>query len=143
MERADWNLLVLAAAQGRSLTPAQFQKALFLLQKRHPQAISSGYLFRPYNYGPFSADVYRDAERLEEQALVSINRSQGGWRVYRATPAGLEKANQLLAEADPLAADYVRRVVEWARSLSFQDLIKSVYAEFPEMKAHSIFQDEQ
>src|SRR5438067_594412 len=110
MNRIDWNLLVLAAAEGKALTPAQFQKALFLLQQRFPAAVPGGYAFRPYNYGPFDADVYRDAERLEEQGLAAISRSQGGWRVYRATPEGLEQALSLRTLADPRASDYARKV---------------------------------
>lgn len=141
MNRRDWNLLILAAAGGKSLTPAQYQKTLFLLQKRCPSAISNGYSFRPYNYGPFDADVYADAEMLESEGLASIDRASGGWRTYAATTAGLERAKQFLIEADPQAVAYAKRVVEWARSLSFKDLISSIYAEFPDMKENSIFRD--
>lgn len=143
MNRIDWNLLVLAAAEGKSLTPAQFQKVIFLLQKKFPNAIPSGYSFCPYNYGPFDVDVYRDAEELAQQGFAHIRRSSGGWRMYAATDTGLERAKTLLRNADPNAVDYTRRAVSWARSLSFRDLVKSIYEAFPEMKANSIFKDEQ
>lgn len=143
MNRIDWNLLVLAAAEGKCLTPAQFQKVLFLLQKKFPNTIAGGYSFCPYNYGPFDADVYRDAEELAHQGLAHISRSTGGWRMYAATDTGLERAKILASKADPGALDYTRRAVGWAQSLSFKDLVKAIYEAFPEMKANSIFKDEQ
>lgn len=141
MNRIDWNLLVLAAAEGKSLTPAQYQKVLFMLQRSCPWAITEGYSFRPYNYGPFDADVYNDGEQLEHQGLVQINRSGGGWRTYSATLAGLAKARELESLAEPHALDYARNVVAWARSLSFRDLVTKVYTEYPEMRVNSIFKD--
>src|SRR5262249_31213860 len=111
--------------------------------KRFPHAITGGYSFRPYNYGPFDSEVYADGEKLEGQQLVSISRPTGRWKTYAATPAGVEKAQQLEKQADPDAAAYVRRVVTWARSLSFRDLVQSVYNAFPEMKTNSLFKDEQ
>src|SRR5579884_1658911 len=99
MKRIDWNLLVLAAAGGDSLTPAQFQKVMFLLQKRCPAAIPGGYAFRPYNYGPFDAQVYADAEELEKQGLARISGERGTWRTFSATKAGLETAESVAREA--------------------------------------------
>jgi hypothetical protein len=141
MNRVDWNLLVLAAAEGKFLTPAQFQKILFLLQKKFGDVIPGGYSFRSYNYGPFDADVYSDADSLESKGLAYINRTPGGWRVYGATEAGLEKAKSLAKEADPKALDYAKKVVNWARNLSFSDLVRAIYEAFPEMKANTIFKD--
>jgi hypothetical protein len=143
MKRTDWNLLVLAAAEGKSLSPAQLQKVLFLLQKRFPEAIPGGYSFAPYNYGPFDAAAYSDAESLESDGLAAISRVEGGWRSYAATPAGLAKAKILAREADPHALNYAKRVVEWARSVSFSDMVGAIYQEFPEMKVNSIFREAQ
>jgi hypothetical protein len=143
MKRNDWNLLVLSAAEGKPLTPAQFQKVLFLLQKRYPSAVPDSYDFSPYNYGPFDAAVYYDAEGLANQGLAEISRSTSGWRTYAATPAGLERAKIVAKEADPKALEFAKRAVDWARGISFSDLVKAIYQEFPEMKANSIFRDEQ
>jgi hypothetical protein len=139
--RSDWNLLVLAAAEGEPLSPAQYQKSLFLLGRAYPTEIAGGsyYDFEPYNYGPFDAAVYSDADELERRGLVQISRSQGGWKEYAATSAGLARASELERGVPPKVADYIRRVVTWARGLSFADLVRAVYNSYPEMKANSIF----
>jgi hypothetical protein len=68
-------------------------------------------------------------------------RTSSGWKTYGATEEGLQKARFLEKEADPRAVDYVRKLVKWARSVSFKDLVKSIYQAYPEMKANSIFRD--
>jgi hypothetical protein len=142
MDRSDWNLLVLSAAAGKPLSPVQLQKVIFLLQRNYPEAVGAGYNFQPYNFGAFDADVYSDAEGLELQGLSKITRSPGGWKEYAATPAGLERAKALEAEADPRAISYMKRVVAWARGLTFQDLVRAVYKAYPDTKANSIFRDQ-
>src|SRR5437764_1032670 len=88
MNRADWNLLVLAAAGGESLSPVQYQKALFLVSRNLPEEVLGGplYNFEPYNYGPFDPAVYHDAIRLVAQRLAVISKSPRGWTQYEATP---------------------------------------------------------
>jgi len=53
MNRRDLVLAVLAASQGRSLTPVQMQKAAFLVTTNIPQVVTEGPLFNfvPYDYG--------------------------------------------------------------------------------------------
>lgn len=143
LERSDWNLLVLAAAEGQRLEPVQLQKALFLLEKAFPEAVTqSGYYnFRPYNYGAFDSAVYEDAERMEHQGLTQITRVSAGWNEYAASSRGIAKAKELQSAADPRVIDYIRRVVAWVRSLSFADLVRAVYNAYPETKVNSIFKD--
>jgi hypothetical protein len=141
MNRVDWNLLVLAAAEGKPLDPAQLQKVLFLLQDKVPGALADGYHFRPYHYGPFDPDVYSDAEFLAQDGLVSIVAAGGGWKTYAATDRGLAKAKCLVDGADPSAVAYARRVVQWARGLSFNQLVGAIYREYPQMRVNSIFRE--
>jgi hypothetical protein len=141
MDRKDWNLLTLSAAGGGSISPAQLQKVLFLLQTAFPEAVGQGYIFRPYHYGPFDADVYCDAESLEAEGLVQIRRASGGWKEFSPTPQGLQRAEALERQADPHATAYLRQLVTWARSLSFADLVRSIYSAYPEMRVRSIFKD--
>jgi hypothetical protein len=141
MDRRYWNLLVLNAAGGKSVNPVQFQKALFLLQDKFPEAFSGKYHFRPYNFGPFDSAVYDDAEGLERRGFVQINQSPSGLKTYVVTPAGAAEAQRLKSQANPVALEYMRRVVEWAQGLSFQDLVKSIYDAYPDMRANSIFKD--
>ena len=90
MKRADLLLKIIAAAEGQPLTPAQLQKVAFLLgMERSDYMPDDYYQFRKYDYGPFSDEVYRDAEQLEREGkiIIFVN-SKGGWREYAATVKG-------------------------------------------------------
>jgi uncharacterized protein len=142
LRRSDWTLLAIAAAAGEPLTPVQLQKVLFLLGAQKPQSVGQPfYVFHPYNYGPFSADVYRDADALEQEGLVRIDRSEPGrsWSVYAATREGLIRATDLIAGLPADLTTYLERLVAWARSLTFQQLVSAVYSAYPEQRANSIF----
>ncbi|HMF13229.1 MAG TPA: hypothetical protein VKE94_13020 [Gemmataceae bacterium] len=140
MTRSDWNLLVLAAASGERLQPVHLQKILFLLGENCPRTTGSSYYrFAPYHYGAFDADVYRDAERLESQGLALMWRVPGGWKEYAVSPAGLTRARELEARLSPAVRRYVQQLVNWARGLSFGDLVSAVYKAYPWTKANSIF----
>jgi uncharacterized protein len=141
MQRRDWNLLVLAAAEGQALSPVQFQKALFLISRELPVADLSEtfYNFEPYNYGPFDADVYNDALRLVPEELVVVSRSPRGWMEYSATPTGVERAKRIAESLDPAITNYVKRVVTWVRSQSFPALVRAIYQKYPDMKVNSVF----
>ena len=141
----DWTLLVIAAAKDHSLSPVQLQKALFLIARNLTDAqrcTTSFYDFRPYDYGPFSAEVYRDAERLRAEGLVIIDPSSGfAYRDYAATAAGIERASLLRSQLDPSVCEYLDSMVAWVRSLSFNALVQAIYRDYPEMRANSVFRN--
>jgi uncharacterized protein YwgA len=112
MERKHWTLLALAAANGEPVTPVQLQKSLFVLGEEMPAEVAPGfYEFAPYDYGPFCAEVYSDAEKLAADGLVELLPSANGrWTNYRATDAGMVRADQIVS-ANPRAAAYLRDVV--------------------------------
>lgn len=141
MERKHWTLLAVAAAGGERVSPAQLQKVLFLLGRELPASVGPGYYeFRPYNYGPFDSSVYADAQALAEEGLINVNRPYR-WDEYAATPKGMNVAKQVRGDASPSAVAYLEKVVHWARSLTFQDLVRAIYARYPETRAKSIFED--
>lgn len=142
MNRRDALLGILGAAEGRAFSPVQIQKAAFLVDRNLPGLFDahSRFAFEPYDYGPFDRDVYVEIGALELQGLANLARTQGRFTEYSATDQGLVRANEILASMDVHQSDYVRRVVEWVRSLSFARLVKSIYEEYPEMRANSVFQ---
>lgn len=141
MNKKDWNLLVIAAARGGPLSPTQLQKSLFLLSQNMPPELLGGefYNFEPYHYGPFNSDVYMDAKDLARTGLVSITPSTG-YREYAATSVGLERANDLRRALPEPVVSYVQQIVDWTRSMTFDQLCREIYRLYPEMKAKSIFQ---
>jgi hypothetical protein len=144
MNRADWNLMTLAAAGGQPLNPVQMQKCLFLFQDAFPRAAQGdGYTFGAYHYGPFDRQVYYDAENLARQGLASVARAEpGGWKVFAATPAGLAQAAALAHEAPARELAHLSALVTWARKLSFAQIVRAVYDRHPDFRESGIDQGE-
>lgn len=142
MNREDWTLLVLAAAEGEFLTPAQLQKSVFLLGEEKKESVGEDfYKFTPYAFGPYCAAVYHDAEELERQGLAEIYMSRAGrWREYRATPEGRSKAGEL-GDEFPEVTRFINKKVGWARQQTFQSLIREIYRMYPEYRVNSVFRD--
>ena len=143
LSRRDWLLLAVAAAV-RPMTPVQVQKAMFLLGQRHKAAVGEHYYsFRPYNYGPFSSEIYQDAAALANAGLLLVDSAQPGraWALYTASPSGMRRSRDLEADAPREAVEYLRRAVVWAQSLSFNELVSAIYRDFPEQRKNSVFVD--
>lgn len=141
--KKDWTLLTISCAEGDYISPAQLQKSLFLLSKMKPQAVNTDYYnFIPYNYGPFSQEIYSDIDELVNEGLVITGHPEGErWLGYAITSKGSEYARSLREKATDEDYNYLYRVVNWARNVSFQELIRTIYHRFPEFKANSVFQE--
>ncbi len=142
MDRKEWLLIAIHAAKGRTLSPIQLQKSLFLIgQNLDEHERPHFYQFAPYNYGPFSIEIYQDAEELEQLGLVEIRRDGRRWPEYGVTQEGIQRAAELVQSLPNPNAGYMRTVVEWTQSLSFPALVRAIYQAFPEYKQNSVFQD--
>ena len=142
-KRTQWLLVALAKAGDRGLTAVQMQKVLFLLGERRKSSVGRYfYEFEPYNYGPFSRDVYDDADRLLIDGAVELDTSGGrSLRTYRLTERGKEFA--LAAERDlpPEGVAYLAEVVPWVQSKTFTQLVRAIYEAYPAMRENSVFQE--
>jgi len=123
------------------MTPAQIQKAMFLMAAEATHLVGPGfYNFVPYNYGPFDADVYHDLDVLVDRGLVSGNSFPGrSWKIYTVTPEGLAAAAHIKRAANAEGAGFLERVVDWVSSMSFPQLVRAIYAKYPGYKANSVF----
>jgi len=139
MKREDILLAIVKEAGDKGLTPVKLQKSLFLIGKAFPELTKNYYSFIPYNYGPFDKEVYSDADLLTDGGLVSSSESNG-LRIYTISEKGVNAAEKVLEDAPPEFTNYLQQVISWIQPLSFQVLISSVYARFPEYKVNSIFQ---
>ena len=142
MERKDWVLLVTGCVEEGGLTPVQLQKSLFLIGQKIPNISNYGefYNFIAYDYGPFCIDVYRDAEILSSEGCVNIGRGLGErFDSYSITAKGLKLSEQIKVQLPPEIYGYVCEMVRWVKSVAFTQLIKTVYAEFPNFAKNSVF----
>jgi hypothetical protein len=142
LSKDEWTLLAIAKAGDQGLTPAQLQKTLYLLKKSYSRQLRDFYKFIPYNYGPFDKTIYSDAAKWADLRLVETNGVlDQSWSVYCITEQGKQKASELAGNATTAQISYLNRVVQWAQSLSFQELIASIYKRYPEYKVNSVFRD--
>lgn len=141
MTRRDWLLLLVARhAEPRGLEPVRVQKALFLHAREGGVPARERYWFVPYNYGPMSPRVYRDVEALTRAGLMERVPEPGyAWGRVRATARGRERAEQLAATAPPAALARLDRIRSEVVSLSFAELLESVYERYPDFAAASVF----
>ncbi len=142
MNRRAALLAVLASADGRPFTPAQLQKAMFLLVQNYQITEGLGYNFEAYDYGPFDKAVYDEAVMLGREGLAEIGPSPfGRWNVYAASETGVAEGRQTLGILPLEISGYIGRMTEWVRKQSFSSLVRAIYEQYPEMRANSIFQD--
>ena len=139
VKRADVLLKIIAAAEGEPLTPAQLQKVAFRVGMECSEYMPVDYYtFRKYDYGPFSAEIYRDAEQLECDGKITITiNARGGWKEYAATVRGYMTELEDFPEE---VSSFILDKVNWARELSFQELVREVYKMYPAYRENSVFQ---
>jgi uncharacterized protein len=136
LSREEIALIVLAYAEGKSFTPVQIQKSLFLADEKVRDAFSqnSRYDFQPYDYGPFDWQVYSDVEDLERIGLAKINQQPGSrWRTYAATENGVAEGRRLAERLTGAQRDVLLRIVDLVRKLSFNELVSAIYKAYPPM----------
>ncbi|MDE0099432.1 MAG: hypothetical protein OXM87_07475 [Truepera sp.] len=141
--RQEIVLAALAADPGASFEPVQVQKLFFLLDENIANALGGKqFKFKPYDFGPFDKDVYKELEILESKGLVWINTDsqENSRRQYTLTFNGQGKGNEELASLDPGVQQYVKELSSWVRRLSFAQLVGSIYNAYPHMRKNSIFQ---
>jgi uncharacterized protein YwgA len=145
MKRRDW-LLLFAAYEGApdGLDPIRFQKGLFLFAKRARVPARSKYTFKPYDYGPMSAGIYDDLDRLvNEGSLERVPVPGKRWSRYKPNKVTFREGQRILQRArDEKLLDAARelfRIKQDVSSIGFNELLERVYAEHPEFAVNSIF----
>lgn len=134
-------LAALAADSGSTFAPVQVQKLFFLLDQNIAADLGGKqFSFEPYDYGPFDRAVYSELEALSQKGLVIIEAAPGaGRRKFSLTSAGYDAGRAALSQMNARVQDYLPRISVWVRSLGFADLVGTIYQQYPEMKANSIF----
>lgn len=141
--RSDWLLLLLdrsaLGAQGPDeLDPVRIQKGMFLLSERGPAR--GLYEFRAYDWGPFSPAIYTDLAALTRQGYLAEDRVLGRtWSTYRVTARGHERASAAAAEVGQTTAAWLRQAREFLTTRSFAQLLREIYALYPEYAVNSRF----
>jgi uncharacterized protein YwgA len=143
MRRADWLLLLLSDRTldpdgSTTLDPVRIQKGMFLLSKRGPH--KQLYDFQPYNWGPFSRDVYSDLDQLVAQGLVEQESRPGqSWSLYKLSEDGYMLASKVASSTDENAVRWMAQLRRYLTSRSFNELLTEIYSLHPEYATRSQF----
>jgi hypothetical protein len=135
----DRDDLLLLIAKGAEDAPYPFDairtmKSAFIVSQRGLADWRQLFDFQPYDYGPFDSAVYRSRDSLIAQGLLE---SSGGYEACLLTEAGRHRAGELELQHGE-NAEWLKRIGHWASSRSFAQLLREVYAEYPEFAARSI-----
>jgi len=139
MDRNDFVLAVFATSDGAIHTPVQVQKLFFLIDKKTSEEVGGPYFdFSPYDYGPFDIEVYNEISRLSLKEDMEIVTNQR-FKKYKLTTQGQKKGEEILNSLDEITVEYIKKLSEFVRSLSFAELVSTIYKAYPEMKVNSVF----
>lgn len=141
MDKQQITLAALSTANRDSFSPVQIQKLLFIIDRELVTHLDGPIFdFKPYDYGPFDQDVYRTLDILFLRDLVEIQNQPGkNWNLYRLTDTGQQLGEEELSIMAKPVVDYMRSVSHFVRSLSFAQLVSSIYNKYPDMKVNSVF----
>ncbi len=143
LARQDWLLLALSKSPGGAMTPVQIQKAMFLFgQEAGDRAGPGFYSFQPYDYGPFDAAIYADLRQMASLGHVRGEwNPDRSWKTWTITASGRSAMRARESGANPRLAEYLGRVVTWVGGKSFPELLRSVYAAYPQFAVNSVFRE--
>ena len=114
----------------------RLMKGRFLFQHEKSAPREINYAFKPYDYGPFTPEIYRDVEALAELGYVSEAPSG---KAYRITEPGKRYLSTLTF--DKKAEEELVELRVEVEDLSFRDLLRRVYSAHPESAKRSLAKD--
>jgi hypothetical protein len=118
MDQQQIVLVTLVCLGGKPCTPAQLQRAVFMIGHCIPALVEGvAFDFSFYDYGMFDPAVFARAKSLEVDgdATISVG-GVGRWRSYDATDAGRAKAARILEALDDDTSRMIRDIVHEACS---------------------------
>ncbi len=137
VDRQDVFLAIIEAADARGLKRVHLQKAVFLVAEEFKGKLPDDfYAFTKYHPGPFSHDVYRDAEILNHSGCISIRYGEERRDDIFAIVAdcGIESV-----ELPDSLTRYIQESVDWIIDMDIPELVRAIYYLFPEYQENSRF----
>ena len=125
--------------ENESMDRIRIMKTLFLLDKQIDQRLSNFYQFTPYLYGPFSLEVYTDLDELRQEGHIQLELTLPlNWSRYRLTEKGISAVDKIYKEIPAPLKTKMREVKNLVTGLSFVELLRYVYKEYPEYAYSSV-----
>jgi uncharacterized protein len=136
LTRQQWLLIFLALPEGPYRTDQlRTTKGMFLFAQECPEA--AVYDFEPYDYGPFSRQLYSDLDSLVYEGLIRRIETGRTRNVFEVASRGSEFVKSILKEAPDKHLDCLKQIKRRVTSLNFTDLLSWIYGEYPEYAVNS------
>ena len=148
--------LLLAHANGSQpiLGRTRFQKMIFLMQEKlaaNGAKPAVGLGFVPYDYGPYSKALQQDIDGLIGEGLLEsdqIRSPDTGKIMYKYTITGPGEAMADVLMTEPGYREYdflgayktLEGIKEEINGMELGDLLRKVYAEYPEYATYSKYE---
>jgi len=150
MHRKLLPLALMYAGDGEPIEGrTRLQKLVFLMQKRLEEAgedplQSDDYEFVPYDYGPFSKELYDDLDETIARGMVEGREEDLGKDKVKYDYEIQDYGEKWVR--DQLSKEEARRILELAEEIKdeygdvyLSDLIDEVYSRYPEYAENSIY----
>lgn len=136
----DWLVLLFDRA-GEPLDRVRVQKSMFLFAERSKAPAGEKYEFRPYHYGPFSSQIYRDLDQLvaEGRLRLETDHDGSGSPRYSLTGTGRRTVDELRPRAAAERLELLGSLRDWVTARSFGALLNDVYRLYPQYAVNSVF----
>lgn len=139
LSQEDVLVLLAAGANGpHDLDPIRLMKGTFVVAQRGPRQWRDLFHFQPYDYGPFDVDVYRARDELLAAGLFESD-DRGAYARYRLSESGEQRATAIQKQLPAEVREWMTSVGHYITSRSFSQLLREIYAEFPEFATRSVF----
>ena len=145
----DRKILPLALMRANNEEPVEgrtrLQKMIFLTQKQleDPDCLNERYDYFPYDYGPFSKELYEDIDDLVEDGVIEEREEteEDGKKkyYYELTSEGEKILKDKLQEA---GSDSIQDMIDEIKSkynkMDLSELLDKIYAKYPDFAEESI-----
>jgi uncharacterized protein YwgA len=145
VERRDLALAVMSDLAGNAdeeypLDRIRMQKAVFLLVQRGSPEWATLYRYVPYDWGPYSSQLAADIRTMENDGLLEVERGGASrYGRYRSTPKGAVAAAAIWEHLSQPEREFIRLVRAYVTQKSFTQLLREVYAAYPDFATASRF----
>jgi uncharacterized protein YwgA len=139
LTRRNWLLVFIGLPEGSfRADQLRITKGMFVFAKSCGDSSLEMYTFEPYDYGPFSRELYRDLDVLDREGFIRRNEVAGSNRqIFELTSKGEQAVRHLIAEAPAKEKDALAAIKKRVTSLNFTQLLTWIYGEYPESAVYS------
>jgi uncharacterized protein len=122
------------------LDRVRMQKGVFLLEMRGRAEWRELFDFNPYNWGPYSRDLATAVSGLIAHDMLKSEDTGGRYRAYKTTPLGDQWLdNRVVPGLAASDLNFVRSIRTFLTARSFNDVLRDVYAAYPDYAVASQF----